>query len=385
MWIVRLALRRPYTIAVVCALIFIFGLLSVSKMKTDILPAIDIPVVIVVWNYPGLSAEDMERRVVFISERAMSSTVSGISRIDSQSMSGLAILKVWFEPGSDIGGAIAQISSVMLTASRIMPPGITPPVIVRFNASNVPVAQLTISSRTLSEEQLFDYGLNFVRLRLFTIPGLATPAPYGGRQRQIMVDLDPRRVAARGLAPSDVVQAVLQSNVLVPAGSAQIGGTQYDVKLNSSPASVEGFNQMPLKAENGTTVLLGDVARVHDGFAVQENIVRVDGRRATYLAILKKADASTLAVVEGTREQLPIIKEAAPEGMELKLDFDQSVFVRAAIVNVLHEALIASILVSLMILFFLGCWCGVVMVLSIYTLAIIVVMVGCLLLVYELI
>src|SRR5947207_14158555 len=176
MWIVRLALRRPYTIAVLCALIAIFGVLSAGRMKTDILPAIDIPVVIVVWNYPGLSAEDMERRVVFISERAMSSTVSGISRIDSQSMSGLGILKVWFEPGSDIDGAIAQISSVMLTASRIMPPGITPPVIVRFNASNVPVAQLTISSRTLSEEQLFDYGLNFVRLLLFTIPGLASPA-----------------------------------------------------------------------------------------------------------------------------------------------------------------------------------------------------------------
>src|SRR5947207_3784685 len=203
MWIVRLALRRPYTIAVACSLVFIFGLLSVSKMKTDILPAIDIPVVIVVWNYPGLSAEDMERRVVFISERAMSSTVSGISRIDSQSMSGLGILKVWFEPGSDIGGAIAQISSVMLTASRIMPPGITPPVIVRFNASNVPVAQLTISSRTLKEEQLFDYGLNFVRLRLFTIPGLASPAPYGRRQRQIMVDFDPQRVAARGPQPND--------------------------------------------------------------------------------------------------------------------------------------------------------------------------------------
>ncbi|MCA1827851.1 MAG: efflux RND transporter permease subunit [Myxococcales bacterium] len=372
MWIVRLALRRPYTIAVICALIGIFGFLSISRMKTDILPAIDIPVVIVVWNYPGLSAEDMERRVVFISERAMSTTVSGIQRIDSQSMSGLGILKVWFEPGSDIGGAIAQISSVMLTASRIMPPGITAPVIVRFNASNVPVAQLTISSKTLSEEQLFDYGLNFVRLRLFTIPGLATPAPYGGKQRQIMVDLDPQRVAARGLSPNDVVQAVLQSNVLVPAGSAQIGSTQYDVKLNSSPPSIEGFNQMPLKAENGATVLLGDVARVRDAFAVQENIVRVDSRRATYLAILKKADASTLAVVQGTRDQLPIIKEAAPQGMELKIDFDQSVFVRAAIVNVLHEALIASILVSLMILFFLGSWRGAVIVGTSIPLAILV-------------
>jgi len=376
MWIVRLALRRPYTIAVACALIFIFGWLSISKMKTDILPAIDIPVVIVVWNYPGLSAEDMERRVVFISERAYSTTVSGISRIDSQSMTGLGILKVWFEPGSDIGGAIAQISSVSSAASRVMPPGITPPAIVRFNASNVPVAQLTVASKTLSEEQLFDYGLNFIRLRLFTISGLATPAPFGGKTRQIMVDIDPARVAQKGLSPNDVVQAVLNSNVLVPAGSAQIGDRQYDVKLNSSPVSVAAFNDMPVKAQNGATIVLGDVARVHDGFAVQENVVRLNGRRATYLAILKKADASTLAVVEGAREQIPIIQQAAPEGMELKLDFDQSIFVRAAIVNVLHEAVIASILVSLMILFFLGSWRGAVIVGTSIPLAILVGLVG---------
>src|SRR5258708_7009322 len=376
MWIVRLALRRPYTIAVACSLVFIFGLLSVSRMKTDILPAIDIPVVIVVWNYPGLSAEDMERRVVFISERAYSTTVSGISRIDSQSMTSLGILKVWFEPGSDIGGAIAQIVAVSLTASRIMPPGITPPAIVRYNASNVPVAQLTVSSKTLSEEQLFDYGLNFIRLRLFTIPGLATPAPYGGKSRQIMVDIDPARVSAKGLSPGDVVQAVLQSNVLVPAGSAQIGGTQYDVKLNSSPHSVQAFNDMPIKAVDRATVVLGAVARVSERHAVQESIVRVDGPRATYLAILKQAHASTLAVVEGAREQIPIIQEAAPEAIELKLDFAHSVFVRAAITNVLHEAVIASILVSLMILFFLGSWRGVVIVSTSIPLAILVGIVG---------
>src|SRR5438445_8976891 len=242
MWIVRLALRRPYTIAVICALIGIFGLLSTSRMKTDILPAIDIPVVIVVWNYPGLSAQDMERRVVFISERAISTTVSGVSRIDSQSMNGIGILKVYFEPGSDIGGAIAQIVSVSLTASRIMPPGITPPSIIRYNASNVPVAQMTIGSKTLSEQELFDYGLNFIRLRLFTIPGLATPAPVRGKLRQIMVDIDPARVTAKGLSPNDVVQAVLQSNVLVPAGSAVIGNTLYDAKLQSRPASIKAFN-----------------------------------------------------------------------------------------------------------------------------------------------
>src|SRR5216684_2588762 len=202
MWIVRLALRRPYTIAVFCALIGIFGVLSTSRMKTDILPAIDIPVVIVAWNYPGLSAEDMERRVVFISERAYSTTVSGISRIDSQSMTSLGILKVWFEPGSDIGGAIAQIVAVSLTASRIMPPGITPPAIVRYNASNVPVAQLTVSSKTLSEQELYDYSLNFVRLRLFTIPGLATPAPFGGKSRQIMWTSIPRAWPPRGSRPT---------------------------------------------------------------------------------------------------------------------------------------------------------------------------------------
>jgi CzcA family heavy metal efflux pump len=376
MWIVRLALRRPFTIAVLCALIAVFGVLSVSRMKTDILPAIDIPVVIVVWNYPGLSAEDMERRVVFISERAMSTTVSGIQRIDSQSMSGIGILKVFFEQGADIGGAIGQITSVMLTASRVMPPGITPPTIIRYNASNVPVAQLTVSSEKLSEQELFDYGLNFIRLRLFTIPGLATPAPFGGKSRQVMVDIDPARVAAKGLSPNDVVNTVLQSNVLVPAGTADINNTRYDVKLNSSPNSVAQFNELPIKAVDGATVLLGDVARVRDGYAVQDNVVRINGRRATYLAILKKADASTLAVVQGTRDVLPTIKAAAPEGMELNIDFDQSVFVRAAIVNVLHEGAIASFLVTLMILFFLGSWRGALLVMTSIPLAILVGLIG---------
>jgi CzcA family heavy metal efflux pump len=376
MWIVRLALRRPFTIAVLCALIAVFGVLSISRMKTDILPAIDIPVVIVVWAYPGLSAEDMERRVIFISERAMSTTVSGIQRIDSQSMSGIGILKVFFEPGSDIGGAIGQITSVMLTASRIMPPGITPPSIIRYNASNVPVAQLTVSSDKLSEQELFDYGLNFIRLRLFTIPGLATPAPFGGKSRQVMVDIDPARLAAKGLSPNDVVQTVLNSNVLVPAGTADINETRYDVTLNASPRTVQQFNDLPVKAVDGATVLLGDVARVKDGYAVQDNIVRINGRRATYLAILKKADASTLAVVQGTRDVLPLIKAGAPDGMELNIDFDQSVFVKAAIVNVLHEGAIASFLVTLMILFFLGSWRGAVLVMTSIPLAILVGLIG---------
>src|SRR5205814_5036455 len=223
---------------------------------------------------------------------------------------------------------------------------------------------------------ILEYRLNVIRLRLITIPGIATPAPRGGKLRQIMVDIDPARVAAKGLSPNDVVQTVLQSNVLVRAGSAQIGGTRYDVQLNSSPETVQGFNDLPVKAMDGATVLLGDVARVRDGYAVQENVVRLNGRRATYLAILKKADASTLAVVDGARDQLPIIRAAAPQGIELKIDFDQSVFVRAAIQNVLHEAALASILVSLMILFFLGSWRGAVLVMTSIPLAILVGLVG---------
>jgi multidrug efflux pump subunit AcrB len=356
MWIVRLALRRPYTIAVLSALILIFGVLATTRTNVDIFPAIDIPVVIVVWNYPGLSAEDMERRVVLISERAYSTTVDGISRIESQSIAGIGILKVYFEQGADIGGAIAQIASVSATASRIMPPGISPPNVIRFNASNVPVAQLTVSSKRLSEEELFDYGLNFIRVRLFTVPGMSIPAPYGGKVRQIMVEVDPAAVQARGLAVQDVVQAVLQSNVLVPAGSAEIGQTEYDVTLNSSPDTVEQFEEMPVKVVNGAPVLLGDVARVRNAFAVQTNIVHVNGQRATYLSILKHSNASTLAVVDATRDLLPAIRAAAPQGMELALSFDQSVFVRAAVANVLREGLISSALVALLILFFLGSW-----------------------------
>ncbi|MBU8898579.1 efflux RND transporter permease subunit [Corallococcus sp. M34] len=356
MWIVRLALRRPYTIAVMSALILLAGVMSAARMKVDIFPAIDIPVVMVVWSYPGMSAEDIERRVVLISERAYSTTVDGISHIDSQSISGIGILKVYFEQDADIGAAIAQIASVSQTASRLMPPGISPPNVIRYNASNVPVAQLTVSSQNLSEQQLYDYGLNFLRIKLFTIPGMSIPSPYGGKARQVMVDVDPAKVAAKGLTPQDVVQALLQSNVLVPAGTAQIGHTEYNVKLNSSPSTVDEFNALPVKVVDGAPVYLRDVGFVHDGFAVQTNVARVNGKRATYLALLKHANASTLAVVDASRELLPQLKAAAPEGMELKIDFDQSVFVRAAVMNVLHEALISSVLVSVMILLFLGSW-----------------------------
>lgn len=356
MWIVRLALRRPYTIAVMALLILVLGTLSATRMIVDIFPAIDIPVVVVVWNYPGLSPEDMERRVVLISERAYSTTVNGIQRIESQSIPGVGLLKVYFQPGSDIGAAISQISSVSSTILRIAPPGMQPPVIVQYNASNVPVAQLTASSNTLPEEQIFDYGLNFIRVRLFTIPGLSIPAPFGGKNRQIMIDVDPGALNSRGLSPADVVNALQSSNVIIPAGTARMGVTEYNVLTNASPRILDQFNHIPIKAVGTAVVYLGDVARVSDSFAVQTNIVRVNGRRATYLAILKHADASTLAVVDSTREALPSIRAAAPEGLELKIDFDQSVFVRGAVQGVVREAVLASILVSLMILIFLGSW-----------------------------
>src|SRR4051812_15118859 len=376
MWIVRLALRRPYTVAVMCVLILVMGILSLTRMVVDIFPAIDIPVVAVVWNYPGLSAQDMERRVVLISERGFSTTVNGIERIESQSIPGIGILRVYFQPGTEIGAAIAQISAVSSTILRIAPPGMTPPSIIQFNASNVPVSQLTISSETLPEQQIFDYGLNFIRVRLFTIPGLSTPAPFGGKQRQINVDVDPSALAAKGLSPADVVTALTSSNVILPAGTARIGEREYNIVMNSSPSAVEQFNNIPVKIVGGQPVLIGDVAHVADAYADQSNIVHVNGRRATYMTILKHADASTLAVVEATRDALPLIKQTAPEGLDLKIDFDQSLFVRGAIKSVLREGVISSVLVSIMIGLFLGSWRSMVIVCTSIPLAIFSAIIG---------
>ena len=376
MWIVRLALRRPYTIAVMAFLILVMGILSLSRMIVDIFPAIDIPVVLVLWNYPGLSAEEMERRVVIISERAYSTTVNGIERIESQSIPGIGLLRIYFQPGSEIGAAIAQISSVSNTILRITPPGMQPPNVIQFNASNVPVAQLTASSDVLSEQQIFDYGLNFIRVRLFTIPGLSTPAPFGGKQRQIMINVDPTALTGKGLSPQDVVSALQSSNVIVPAGSARIGKTEFNIMLNSSPTLVEEFNQLPIKVVGNAPVLIGDVARVSDSYSVQNNIVRINGKRATYLAILKHVDASTLSVVDSVRSVLPEIESVAPRGLQLKLDFDQSVFVRAAIEGVVRETVLASLLVSLMILVFLGSWRSMVIVTTSIPLAILTAIIG---------
>jgi multidrug efflux pump subunit AcrB len=352
------------------------GVLSIASMIVDIFPAIDIPVVAVVWNYPGLSAEEMERRVVIISERAYSTTVNGIERIESSSIPGIGLLRIYFQPGTDIGSAIAQISSVSSTILRIAPPGMTPPNVVQFNASNVPVCQITATSKTLSEQRIFDYALNFIRVRLFTIPGLSTPGPFGGKQRQINVDVDRRSLAAKGLAPTDVVNALQTSNVILPAGTARMGNKSWDVVLNSSPTVVGEFGDIPVRVVDGRQVLLRDVAKVSDAYATQANIVHVDGRRAVYLVILKHSDASTISVVDSARKALPGIKAAAPEGLDLKVDFDQSLFVRASIEGVLREAILAAILVGAMILVFLGSLRSVIIVCTSIPLAILTSVVG---------
>ncbi len=356
MELVRMALRRPYSVAVLSLLILLLGGLAVSRMVVDFFPKIDIPIVFVGWNYQGLSAEEMERRVVIISERAYSTTVNGIERIESNCIPGIGLVKVYFHPGTDIGASIAQINATNGTILRILPPGMQPPVIIQYSPATVPIVQMVFSSKTVPEGRMFDHAFNFVRVKLFTIPGLTVPAPFGGRLRQVSVELNPPLMNAKGVSPNDVVNALQTSNVLIPAGTARIGDLDYNVMMNSSPTAVEQFNQMPLKVVRGVPVLLGDVAKVADGFTVQNNIVHVDGRRATYLTILKHADASSLAVVEATREILPEIRKAAPEGVDISLDFDQSVYVRAAIKNVTVEAVIASLLVSLMILVFLGSW-----------------------------
>ncbi len=360
MWIVRLALRNPYTIGVACFVLMLMAVLSGGRMAVDIFPLIDIPVVAVVWTYPGMLPADMESRVVLLSERGMSSTVNGISRIESQSEYGVGLVKVYFQPGTNIAVAIAQIVASSAQAVKAMPPGINPPYVIQSNASNVPVAQLTMSSATMPEQEIADYGQNFVRLRLFTIPGLATPQPYGGKIREITIDADPQALNSRGLSAEDVLLALQESNIILPAGTARIGTREYDVSMNSSPASVAGFADIPIKVVNGAVVTIGDVARVRDGFAEQTNIVRVDGRRAAYLTILKKADASTLAVVEAARAMIPKIREVAPHGLDVRMDFDQSTFVRAAIGGVLREGVLSALLVGLMIFAFLGSWRSVV-------------------------
>jgi multidrug efflux pump subunit AcrB len=354
--LVKNALRRPYTMAIAAMLIMLMGFISVTRMIVDIFPTIDIPVVYVAWSFNGLNAEDMERRVVLVSERAYSTTVNGIDHIESLSIPGQGILKIYFQQGADIGSAIAQISAQSNAVLRIAPPGMQPPNIIPFNASNVPVLQVTLNSKSLPEQMLSDYANQFLRVRLFTIPGLSIPGAFGGKQRQIIVEVDPAKASSKGLSQMDVVNSLGLSNVIVPAGIARLGPKEYNIQLNSSPRLVDQFNALPVGVREGVTVSVGDIAKVSDSFAQQTNIVRINGQRASFVPILKNSTASTIAVVDSVKAMLPDIQAVAPEGMELKTDFDQSVFVRSAVSNVVKEAALSSILVALMILVFLGSW-----------------------------
>src|SRR5262245_54773231 len=297
MWIVRLALRRPYTFVVAAMLVIILGLVTILRMPTDIFPEIDIPVISVIFNYTGMSPDDMQKRIVSGFERFVTTTVNDIDHLESQSLYGIGVIKIFFQKNAKIEAATAQVTAVSQTAIRSMPPGTQPPLVIRYSASNVPILQLSLGSPTLPEQSLFDLAVNFIRPRLVTVPGVQLPYPYGGRQRQIMVDLDPAKLYAYGISPSDVSDAVNAQNLILPAGTAKIGAQEYQVGLNSSPEVVQLLNDMPIKTVKGTTVYIRDVAHVRDGFQVQTNVVHADGKRGVLLSILKSGSASTLDVV----------------------------------------------------------------------------------------
>src|SRR5437588_324977 len=312
MWIVRLALRRTYTFVVVALLIGVLGLVSIDRMSTDIFPEIDIPVVTIVWQYSGMPADEIETRIVLINERLLTASVNDIEHIESQSLDGVGVIRIYFQPGAKVAEAEAQVTATCQTLLKIMPPGITPPYIVRYSATSVPIVQIAVSSDTLTEQQIFDYCQNFIIQRLGTVQGARVPQPWGGKQRQVMVDLDLDALYARGLSPNDVSAAISSQNLIIPAGTAKMGATEYNIKLNSSPDIIDAFNQIPVRTVNGVPVYIKDVAHVRDGYAVQTNVVRRDGRRAVLMTILKGEGASTLNVVNEVRKAMPGIQAQVP-------------------------------------------------------------------------
>ena len=356
MWIVRIALSRPYTFIVLAILIFILGPLTILRTPTDIFPNIDIPVVSVVWGYAGLAPDDMANRIVGPYERTLTTTVSNIEHIESQSLNGIGVVKIFFQPDVQLPVAIAEVTAISQTVLKNFPNGTTPPLVLAYNASSVPVLQLALSSSKLSEQQIFDAGNNFIRTQLATVEGASIPYPYGGKIRQIQVDLDPDEMQAHGVSPQDVSNAIGAQNLIIPAGTEKIGVYEYNIKLNGSPTLAAELNAVPVKYLDGATVTVGDVAHVRDGFPPQTNIVRVDGQRAVLMTIQKTGNSSTLDIVDKIQERLPLVRTQAPEGLKIAAIGDQSVFVRAAITGVVREAVIAAALTGLMILIFLFSW-----------------------------
>jgi len=357
MWIVRLALRRPYTFVVVSILIVIMGGLAIVRTPTDIFPNIDIPVVSIIWNYNGLLPEDMSNRIVSVTERSLTTTVDNIEHIESQSLYGVAVVKVFLQPNANIQQGIAQITAVSQTQLRQLPAGSTPPLILAYSASSVPVLQLALSGQNLAEQELNDYGLNFIRTQLITVPGASVPYPYGGKQRQVQVDLNTTALQSKGLSALDVVNAISLQNLILPSGTSKIGSREYDVSIpNAAPQTIADLNRIPIKTIGSTTIYMKDVAWVRDGFPPQTNIVRVNGQRSVLLTIQKAGNASTLDVIAGIKALLPQIATTVPPQLKMTPLADQSIFVRGAISGVVRETLIAACLTAFMILTFLGSW-----------------------------
>jgi multidrug efflux pump subunit AcrB len=357
MWIVRLALRRPYTFVVMAILIVILGGLAILRTPTDIFPNINIPVVSIIWNYNGLVPDDMADRIVSVTERALTTTVDNIEHIESQSLYGIAVVKVFLQPQANIEQGIAQITAISQTQLRQLPAGTTPPLILAYSASSVPVLQLALSGHNLSEQELNDYGLNFIRTQIITVPGASVPYPYGGKQRQVQVDLNTTALQSKGLSALDVVNAITLQNLILPTGTSKIGSREYDVSIpNAAPQTITDLNRIPIKSVGGTTIYIKDVAWVRDGFPPQTNIVRVDGQRSVLLTIQKAGDASTLSVIAGVKTILPRIQQTVPPALVISPLADQSIFVKGAISGVVRETLIAACLTAFMILTFLGSW-----------------------------
>jgi CzcA family heavy metal efflux pump len=356
MWIVKLALSRPYTFIVMALLILIISPVIILQTPTDIFPSINIPVIAVAWTFTGLSPEELEGRLTTVYERALTTTVDNIQHIESTTVNGQSVVKIFFQPGASIDRANAQVTAISQGILRQLPPGTQPPLVINFNASNVPVLQLGLSGQGLSEQQLNDLGLNFLRTQLVTVPGASVPFPYGGKTRQIMINLNPTLMQSKGLSPLDILNAVTQQNLVAPYGTAKIGRSEYDVDVNDSPKTVAELNDIPIKVVGNSTIYLKDVAYVADGFAPQTNVVRQDGRRGTLVTAFKAGDASTLDVVSGIKQLLPRVAATLPPALKIKPLADQSIFVKAAVSGVIREAVIAAGLTAIMILIFLGSW-----------------------------
>jgi multidrug efflux pump subunit AcrB len=356
MWIVKIALSRPYTFIVLALLILLAAPIVILRTPTDIFPNINIPVISVIWNFTGLNPEQMEGRMISPYERVLTTTVNDIEHLESYSLNGVAVNKIFLQPYANVTTGIAQVTAVSQTILKQMPAGVNPPLVITYNASSVPILQLALSSPTMQEQDLNDVGLNFLRPQLVTVPGAAIPYPYGGKQRQVMIDLDQSQLQAKSLSPIDVVNAVASQNLILPSGTAKIGQFEYDVDMNASPKTIPEIADFPIKVIGNSTVYLRDIASIRNGFSPQTNIVRQDGRRGVLLSILKAGNASTLDIVKGTKDLLPRVAATLPQGLKIQPLSDQSIFVRAAISGVVREGVIAACLTGLMILLFLGSW-----------------------------